>query len=322
MITFFHRNIRAGFSINKVTQTVVSCIKEKTEYYAPTYKGGVIDILRNLYFIFVHRNKGEFNHITGGIHYGILALIGCKSILTIHDTGMVDYHCASPFKKLLLKWLWFRLPLRYATKVVCISNETKKMVQRYTNRKDIHVIYNAVDPSFRTLPRAFNSICPNILLIGTAPNKNVLNTLDALAGIHCHVTIIGELNDLMKKKLSRNSIKFTNKMNLSDDGIREEYENADIISFISKFEGFGMPIIEANKVGRPVICSAIPVLKEIGQNSALYVDPDNILEMKTGFETLINDETVRQTLVERGFKNVERFSISVIVPQWLNLYKE
>lgn len=321
MITYFHRNIGAGFSINKVTQTVISQIKDKEEFFAPSYRGRLIDVFRNIIYVWKHRNPTGYNHITGGIHYGVIGLIGCKSILTIHDIAMVEYFPCSTLKKWILELLWIRIPLILANQVVCISSETKRSLMKYTNRKDIKVIYNAIDPVFKKSPKDFNGICPNILIIGTAPNKNLIKTFDALADINCEVTIIGLLSQEHIERLRLNNINYTNKANLSDGEIKQEYENADIISFVSKYEGFGMLVIEGNKVGRPVICSNIPVLKEVGLDAAFYVDPDNVMDIRKGFQKLINDEDLRQQLVENGYNNVKRFEREEILRQWLNLYK-
>lgn len=322
MITYFHRNIGAGYSINKVTQTVISKISDKEEFFAPTFRNRIKDVIKNIYFVWRHRNKNGINHITGGMHYGVLGLIGCRSVLTIHDTAMVDYFNCSELKRFLLEWLWFKLPLKVASEVVCISESTKQSVQRFTNREDIRVIYNAVDPSFKPCHRKFNQVLPNILLIGTAPNKNISITLEALSGILCHVTIIGKIDDKQNDAIKKFNIKFTNKVNLSDDEIRREYENADIVSFISKFEGFGMPIVEANATGRPVICSTIPVLKEIGGDAAYYVDPDDINNIRKGFIEVIKNDKLRDHLVSNGYKNVKRFSQESILKQWLDIYQD
>lgn len=320
-IVYFHRGIKKGYSINKVTQTVIRDIPNKIEYFVPYSRASISEVLKNMLYIFKHRNKNGINHITGDIHYGIIPLMCCKTVLTVHDTVMIDYNEISGLKKFIAKWLWFKLPLMLATKIVCISEATKKSLANYTSRKDIIVIHDAIDPSFHYVEKSTTNECPNILIIGTKENKNVERTLTALTGINCKVTIIGKLSGTQLDVLSNNNIDYVNKCNLTDDEIFNEYCKADIISFVSLFEGFGMIIIEGNKVGRPVISSTIDVLKEVGGDSVYYVDPLDIRDINKGFTELINNVELRETLVKKGLKNVQRFEADYIRSKWLDVYK-
>lgn len=321
-ILFFHRNIKCGFSINKVSQTFIRKIDDYQEFYAPFNRADVISLLRNLLFVFRHRNKHAINHITGDIHYCIMALLGCKSVLTIHDTNMYDF-CRNPLKRWVFRWFWFKLPIRFAGKVVCISTETKRRVLQFSKRKDIEVIYNAVDDSFlrqKPQPVPYHKK-PHILLIGTNVNKNVVRTIEALSGIECQLIIIGHLNDEISNALKKHQMDYIIKTKLRDAEIIEEYRACDIVSFCSIYEGFGMPIIEGNAMGRPVITSCIEPLIEIAGDAALLVSPYDVEDMRRGFLNLINDSTLRLRLVENGLKNIMRFQSQEIAKQYMNLYK-
>lgn len=319
-IIFFHRNKKAGFSINKVTQTVISNIPIRREYFVPDRGASVLSIIKNLFYVWKHHDKKSINHVTGDVHYCILALIGCKSVLTIHDTVSLDFVHLPQYKHFLIKWLWFKFPLKIATKVVCISEETRRHILKYTKRRDIEVIHNAVDPMFVQSPKVFSAAKPKVLLIGTGANKNLIRTFEAIKGMNCLVIIVGKLNDEQRIALDKYHIDYINKVGLSDEELLEEYINCDIVSFISLFEGFGMIVVEANKVGRPVICSDIPVLKEIGGNGALYVNPKDIDDMRRGFNKILSDEQLRNQLVLDGYENAKRFDVEVILRQWIRLY--
>ena len=321
-VCFFHRNIAAGYSINKVTQTIIRNISDKEEFYVPYADASLKSIVGNLLFVYKNRNKNAINHITGDIHYCILALIGCKSVLTIHDTVNLDFHNLSRVKRIIMVWLWFRLPLLFATKIVCISEETKRCVMRYTNRKDIVVIHNAIDPLFKFIPRkSHQEDSPSILMIGTNPNKNLLRIFEALQNVKCKLTIVGKLSEEQIAALGSWHINYVNKQNLSDEQILEEYAKCDVVSFVSLFEGFGMIVIEANKIGRPVVCSDIPVLKEVAADAAVFVNPYNIDEIKNGFTQLLIDRILYRDCVQKGFRNVQRFDSNVIVSRWEKIYE-
>ncbi len=322
-IVYFHRNLKAGFSINKVTQTIVRGIPEKREFYVPYMGGSPLVLLKNIIFVWKNRRKHEINHITGDILYCMVALIGCKkSVLTIHDTIGVDYKKNSLFTYYYLLLFWLKIPLMIATKVVCISEDTRNKLYRITKRRDLVVIHNAVDPIFMKSPKSFFPQKPVVLLIGTSDNKNLLRSFEALKGLNCSLRIIGKLQNNHINYLTENNIEYVNKEGLSDSQIVEEYVNCDIVSFISLFEGFGMIIIEANMVGRPVICSDIEVLHEVGGDAALYVDPLDVDSMRDGFRRLFMDETLRKALVDKGFENVKRFDADNIRQQWIQLYDQ
>ena len=319
-ITYFYRSLSSAFSIKKVTQTITSHIDDKEELFVPYTGFNIKTIIENIRYVFKHRNKKGINHITGEIHYCILGLIGCKSVLTIHDTVSLDFHKSSKFKWVILEWLWYKLPLKLATKVICISEETKKYVERLTKRNDIVVIHNAVDPLIEYSDE-INTKRLSILFIGTNPNKNLKRCFEALKGIDCKVVIIGRLSYEQIKSLKSNRIEYENKFGLTDEEVREEYKKCNIVSFCSLFEGFGMPIIEANKAGSAVIASNIPVLKEVGRAGAYYVNPESIQEIRAGYMKLLFDESFRSEMVKKGVINALNYDYSKILPKWLEVYK-
>lgn len=320
-VCYIHRNKAAGFSIDKVTQTIIRGIPEKEEHYVPCATAGIKDVIKNILYCWRLRNKEQIFHITGDIHYCVLSLIGCKTVLTIHDTVLLDYHQYGILKRMIIKWFWYKVPVNLANKVVCISNSTKERISAMTGRDDISVIYDAIDSSFVEKVRTLNLNHPTILLIGTNPNKNLLRTFEAVKDIDCNLMIVGDLSKEQHEYLIRNKLSYSLKSKLSDEEIIKEYENADIVSFISLFEGFGMIVIEANKIGRPVICSDIPVLREVAGEAALFVNPYDVEDMREGFCKLIDNPDLCKRLICKGFDNVNRFEDSLIREQWINLYR-
>ena len=318
-VLYFLRNHRAGISINKVIKTVSRQMTDKEEVSFPDSAPTIMAVIKNVVFVLKHRDKAAIHQIVGGEHYAVLGLLGYRSILTVHDTVSIDFGNHSFWKKYLLKWLWYKIPLYFATRIVCISNETRKSIGRFTNRQDVLVIHNAIDPSLIRAPYVEHDI-PVILMIGTNPNKNLLRTFEALKGLRCRLSIIGELTDEQLESLRLNHLQYVNKWGLSDEEIMNEYRQCDIVSFISLFEGFGMIVVEANQVGRPVICSNIPVLQEIAGDSALFVNPTNVGDIRGGFQKILSDTDLRQSLIHKGFENAKRFDAEIISKQWKDLY--
>ena len=85
-------------------------------------------------------------------------------------------------------------------------------------------------------------------------------------------------------------------------------KGADVFSFPSLYEGFGMPVLEAQNVGVPVVTSNISSLPEIVGESALKVNPLNIEEIAKSIYRVISDDRLRRNLINRGYKNIQRFS--------------
>ena len=193
------------------------------------------------------------------------------------------------------------------------------MKQIKTNK--VSVIYNPIQPIFQYTPKEFNTQCPRILHIGTAWNKNLDRVIQSLKDISCELRIIGELDTKTIKLLKENNIYYTNSSNLSDKDMVKEYQQADIISFPSLYEGFGMPIIEGQKTGRIVVTSNLAPLTEIASDAAIFVNPYEIESIKQGFITAINNHQLRNTLIQKGNQNISRFEQKKIAEQYINLYK-
>ena len=324
-ITYFHRNKQDGFSILKVSRAFIDEVKKTTdveEFFVP-YKGSLhpFATLKNIWFVFKNRNKRGINHVTGDIHFSMLALIGCKSVLTIHDTYSVE-KSKNPIKQFIRNQLYYKFCVRLASQIVCISEKTKRDVQKIAKRENVAVIYNAISPLFHFVPKQFNEQNPVILQIGTGWNKNLQNTIKALAGVPCELRIIGKLSDEIVSLLEKENISFSTKTNLTDEEIVKEYEACDIVSFCSVFEGFGVPIVEANAVGRCVITSNIEPMTEIAGNSACLVNPNDVSSITDGFKKIIFNAGYRKKLIDSGQENVKRFRAESVAKQYLQLYND
>jgi glycosyltransferase involved in cell wall biosynthesis len=96
----------------------------------------------------------------------------------------------------------------------------------------------------------------------------------------------------------------------------------DLLVFASTFEGFGLPIVEAQATGRPVVTSNIMSMPEVAGDAACLVDPFNVSSIREGVLKVINDSDYRNALVKAGFENVKRFQPEQIARQYAELYHE
>lgn len=324
-ITHFTRKPRklGNFSVEEYFDVLRKNISKEYNIRVKTMpfeSSGILKRLINI--IYTKLNQTEINHITGDIHYVNFLLPKKRTILTILDCGLLKNQIGIKFH--LLNLIWFKLPVKKSAEIIAISSETKREIIQYTQCQSskIKVIYVCINPNFIYTPKSFNKAQPRILQIGTAPNKNIDRLILALKDISCTLVVIGKLNEEQKKLIIEHNIHvelFERK--LSNEEIVEQYHKCDIVSFISTLEGFGMPIIEANAIGRTVITANISSMPEIANDAAMLVDPYNIEAMNTGFKDLINNNQLREQLIQNGIRNKNKFDITAIAIEHEQIYK-
>lgn len=323
-IVFIERKLSDSISIEKVFRQIEKSLSknefEKTFQQLPFYNR-ISGIIKN--FIYFKKQSADIYHITGDVHYIALLLPREKTVLTIHDLGFL--HRRKGIRRYILKKLFLDLPVKHLKYITAISEATKEEILNYTNcaKEKIRVIENPLREQFMSEEEnVFNELCPNILQIGTAPNKNVVNLIKALKGIKCQLTIIGQINVELLNELKCNHINFEQKVNLKDEEIKDAYSKADIVSFCSVYEGFGLPVIEAQAMRTAVLTSNISPLKEISGGAAVLVNPESIVEIKNGILKLIGNQTCRENLIKKGIQNTKRFSPQKIADLYKLLYQE
>ena len=322
-ITFFNRQQGERFSIEKVTSSIIKEVSKTnivSSFVVPELRASIKSVLKNIIYVRSHRSKDGINHVTGDIHYCILGLIGCKSVLTIHDTVFLTVQ-QNPISY-FIKWLlWLYLPCKFADKIVCISEKTKEeLANHHISTTKVSVIYDPVDLTKVSVEKSLHKRA-RILHIGTKPNKNLIRVIKSLEGIECELIIIGHLNDELIDQLKHSGISYKNMVGISEVELASAYMAADIVSFPSLYEGFGMPIIEGQLSNCAVLTSNISPMTEVGKDSVLYVDPYDINSIRDGFQLLIDDKQFRQQLIEKGKINAKRFSPENISNYYLELYK-
>lgn len=323
-IVFIERKCSASISIEKVFRQVeksLSKTKYETTFQQLPFFSRLSGIIKN--FIFFKKQTADIYHITGDIHYIALLLPREKTVLTIHDLGFL--HRRKGLRRFVLKKLFLDLPIKHLKYVTAISEATKKEILRYTNcaEEKIRVIENPLrEPFGITKDKLFNTNCPNILQIGTSPNKNVGNLIRALKGIKCQLSIVGEIDTELMNELESNDINFEQKVNLTDEEIKDSYSKADIVTFCSIYEGFGLPVIEAQAMRTAVVTSKISPLSELSGGAAVLVNPRDIVEIRNGIIKIIENKIYRENLIKKGIENTKRFSPQKIAGLYELLYEE
>lgn len=272
--------------------------------------------------LFTRQHQGDVTHITGDIQFAALVVRPETTVVTVLDCGRL--HQLSGIKRELLRQLWFRLPLKRLGAITTISEETKQDLLRWVPDLDpsiIHVVPVSVSPLFKRQPKVFNREKPRILQVGTTDNKNIPRLAKALSGISCFLAIVGRVSDDLDAILRHHGIDYESMSGISDEELVEQYAEADIIAFASTLEGFGMPIVEGQLVGRPVVTGNRTSMPEVAGDAAVLVDPFSDASIREGFLRVINDHEFRDGLIERGYDNAKRFDTESIAKQYIEIYK-
>lgn len=324
-VVYFHRKPRhvGNYSVEFIFEDVRKRLKDKIEATIVVSKYESSGLIKRLAACLeAYQKQGQVNHITGDVNYLGLLLNKKHTINTILDC--VHLNNSSGLKYSLLKLFWLTLPEKRARFLTAISESTKKEILKHhpCDPDKIVVIPVAISPAFSYKHKNFNKEKPRILQVGTAPNKNIPNLIEALKGIPCLLHIVGKRNEVYEELLRKNKVEFVYESGLTNEEIIDRYEQADIISLVSTYEGFGMPILEAQAVGRAVITSNVYSMPEVAGDSAVIVDPHDIPAIRKGIERIIQDETFREDRIRSGFENIKRFDPNTIADQYYALYKK
>ena len=265
--------------------------------------------------------QGDVNHVTGDTHYLTYFLSRPRTVLTVHD--LVSLGRLRGVKRWLLWLLWYWLPVRRSQVVVTISEATRSALLDSVrcDPAKVVVIHNPVSEEFQHTPAIFNAAHPRILHIGITPNKNLERVAQALQGISCTLVVIGPLSPEQTAMLARHDIAWENHCNLSRAELLDQYVRCDFLLFASTYEGFGLPIIEAQAVGRPVVTSDLAPMPEAAGGAACLVDPYDVPAIRRGVLRVIDDAAYRDDLVARGLRNVERFRAVRVAARYAQLYR-
>ena len=324
-ILYIYRNQSLGFSIAKVFRPIEEEMRKYAEVdsvYLPEAGAMPWQLWKNIKAArYAVKERGyDIVHITGAEYYLLPFLKGnFKVVVTVHDLGFfTNFHLT--LRTIMLYILWIR-PLNLADRVTCISEKTKEEVLKYVAfaSSQICTVHNPVSREFTFKPKEFNTTCPLILQMGTKPNKNLNNTVLALRNFPHRLRIIGNLNPKQKALLEIYHVNYTNASNLTDEEIVREYEQCDIVNFPSFYEGFGMPIIEGQAIGRVVITSDLSPMKDIADGRAVLINPVEASSILQGYKEAIERYT---EFVELGLDNVKRFRVEEIAKQYFSIYEE
>lgn len=286
------------------------------------FGNGIINLFKSILFYRKFVKNDSVVHITGQIHFAAIGLKTEKVVITVHDLGL--YRNLSFIRFLFFKIFWIYLPFRKAKVIVAISEKTKQEIAEVMPSviKKVVVVPNCVTMDIAEDIVADKGTVAKILIVGTRANKNIENSIKALHNLAIEVFIVGKLEKEYEDLLYSNKINYENYVNISDEELKVLYQKANVLLFASIYEGFGLPILEAQAQNTLVVTSNILPMSDVSGEGAILVDPNSVDSIKRGLTValnLSNEEKIE--MIKKGKENLKRFSVENVSNQYINIYE-
>jgi glycosyltransferase involved in cell wall biosynthesis len=251
----------------------------------------------------------------------------CPSVVTIHDLSFIRFpELFRPANRIYLSMMT-RLSVRRARRIIAVSAHAAAETHRLLDvpRERVDVVYHGVKEEFHPCPadevadfRQRQRLPERVVLfVGTLePRKNLTRLVEAFARVRdgkTKLVLAGGKGWLYDDLFAR-----VEALELGDEVIfpgyvkNEDlplwYNAATLVAYPSLYEGFGLPVLEAQACGTPVLTSNVSSLPEAAGDAALLVDPYDVGSLAEGLQRLLSESNLRRELSERGLAHAEQFS--------------
>jgi glycosyltransferase involved in cell wall biosynthesis len=274
-------------------------------------------------------------------------------VVTIHDMANLFFEEETGNLRMQMRRYRFRRGLVRANRVIAVSDATRRDVENVMRVEPNRVrrVYNAPDPGFHVSEAAteaeqqqrimerYQINYPFLLYAGNIRrHKNVPRLVEAFAVVRdqlqshpvykdLRLVIIGDtisqypaVRQTVIKSRVEHVVRFLGFVPF--ETLRCFYEVAAAFVFPSRYEGFGLPPLEAMACGAPVVASNVSSLPEVVGDAAILVNPENVFDIARGIREVLLDEELRQQLISRGRAQAARFSWERTARQVLEIYQE
>ena len=265
-------------------------------------------------------------------HYVLPPLVGCPSVVTIHDCIHLMFPQYLPNRwALTYARTSITMAARRSTRVLTVSESSKRDILRFVDVPPgkIDVIYNSFDPRFGVEPDAdtvdrvrerYQLQSQFVLYAGNVkPHKNLERLIEAFHLVRSRgldqlkLILIGDeiskytaLRRAVHRHQLHNYVRFLGY--LPEDTLAVMYRLAGVFVFPSLYEGFGLPPLEAMASGTPVVTSNVSSLPEVAGDAAVLVDPYSAEAIADGMYRVLTDNNLRSDLRRRGPERARQFS--------------
>ena len=289
----------------------------------------------------IKKDKIDIYHgLSNELPFGINRT-GAKSIVTIHDLIFLRLpKCYKFFDRLIYNYK-FKYACKKANYIVAVSECTKRDIIEYygINPDKILVIYQGCNSMFqkpvsenlkKEITEIYNLPKRFILNVGTIEErKNLFLIVKSLSQLpdDVHIVAVGrktKYSDIIMEYVVNNGL--TSRVhflhNVKFTHLPAIYHNAEVFAYPSRYEGFGIPIIEAINCGIPVIAATGSCLEEAGGEGAYYVSPDSVEEFVDCANKLLNNKELAQDVINKGKSHIRKFDNTLLAKNMITLYKK
>lgn len=262
------------------------------------------------------------------------------TVVTIHDVIFLYYpHCYKPIDRKIYNYK-FRKACENASRVIAVSECTKRdIVKEYgIPAEKVDVVYQGCDESFRrecsdeeiaAVKRKYNLPEDFILYVGTIEErKNALLAVKALRSIPDDISIVlvgretkysKQIHDYVSKYGLENRVHFRV---VAFRDLPAVYQMARVFTYPSRYEGFGIPILESLCSRTPVVATTGSCLEEAGGKGAIYVNPDDADGLAESLNMVMNDEVLRSEMISEGLSHSTKFDRKIMADGIMNVYRK
>lgn len=263
---------------------------------------------------------------------------GIKSVVTVHDLIVMRFPKQFGWINRRIYTLKVKKACQIADKIIAISQQTKNDIIEllYIDAHKIEVVYQGCDPSFSIAQSDYQKKAVSakydlpekfLLNIGTIEErKNLLLLVKALKSVaDIPLVVVGKPTkylDEVKQCITTN--KLTNRVIFIHDAefadLPAIYQLASVFIYPSRYEGFGIPVLEALYSGAPVIAATGSCLEEAGGPGSLYVDPDDDVALAEKINLVLQDKALQQKMITQGLQHTANFADEKLAAQLMQLY--
>ena len=262
-------------------------------------------------------------------------------VTTIHDLSFIRFpHLFRPANRLYLKTMTW-LSARRSRQLIAVSEHTALETRQLLSvaPEKITVVYHGVDARFQPLPanqvttfREHRRLPERfVLFVGTLePRKNLIRLVEAFKLAdpgETKLMLVGGKGWLYEDLFARvdelglgETVRFPGYV--PNDELVLWYNAATVFAYPSLYEGFGMPVTEAQACGTPVLASSTTSLPEAAGEAALLVDPEDVDAIAGGLRRLLDDEELRRELSDRGREHADAFGWTRTARRTAEVYRD
>lgn len=289
---------------------------------------------------YLTRDEVQLYHgLSHELPYGITTS-GIKTVLTVHDLIFMRFpqYFGMVSRQIYLAKL--KYACRIADSIIAISERTKAdlMELLHVPAHKINVVYQGCDESFKVacsperkkvVLKKFNINSPYILSVGTIEErKNLLLLIKAMARIKdpVQLVVVGkqtayaeEVKQAIHRYRLTDRMTFLDKVDFAD--LPALYQAASVFVYPSRYEGFGIPVLEALNSGTPVIAATGSCLEEAGGPDSLYSSPDDEEDLAIKINLVLNYDGLREKMIAKGREYSRNFDDDKLAAQLMAVYQ-